>query len=1276
MEFYDSRNAYKQCDEVEPDLDKVLPAKEEPDPEKGPQEDLPRLRGLGDKLDCFKAKYFDENPLDNPLFAEKLVGEPTPPTELNPTKFASKIMVLPEEDDDYVVPQISKKPERSGRQNWRNRNRPYETVESTRVNYKYDPQTGKGRNAHFSTVRGTRLSNIMRKVKNRKPRPKITTTTPSSKYQTDSYQNQVYEDVMGNIRNMKNAYQVYEMTTLPSSTKVLVTAGSENTLKISDSTTSKEGDTPKPDVTDIVDVTNKTKSSEIKGLLPPPKYVVHRQNYRKHRPLVKSRMPFRRSPPTLSEILAHHHSIKLNKRSTTDDAKSSPNSTLSKNQKAFNNSIKVDAIKNDTLIAKFMEGANKTNVTFEPLDLEVEESRLISTQNRNVSTVLKINDKKKRRNSANSNLESDPQKIVYTIRDRIRHSKPKWDTRGYGKFATSPKTMDEDSRRKEPRYNRIERKKKPVDDRRNNSTVINSTESTRGIESAPSLIEHRESSTTEVYHAEESAVQQMIYHKENKDSDAEKVKNIDVEPQERFFEEDEEESTTNTYQVRENIDEDVTATTTKPTNFRNSKEVLNLQEYLESDPPGYAETFSEEATTVSSKYHEFEDDEEKQNEETDFPRSTPIPSLFLQDKDPEELSWKEEEGSNKDQTFFTYTSKPSSDESDKDDEHTEKATFYKPFPFSRYESKLKKESEESSPEEESEEKEEENDEEKDETHVFPWHADKEIKDKYKWLHNFDRYEYPWERRERLARERRERKRAKTRLYNEDEEESAIYEKPIYPWEKYDVPSETHKVNTRRDISRRYDSEESTTEYVPVAKYSSRYSSNAAKPKFSNAREISKSIKKFLENDESNENLSKEMENRSPSIRKSDREIFKKKLVRENVTLPPRKKNARRRTSQIDKNVMDNSHFDSKKVKSEEIVNETPEENSMEYLKLNRSSLNDSELPAIMNNLPSNMFYGTKEVPSATTQRKKRRRRILKNNSTISLDNASAESVTKPTKKRRRKPEVSTTTSATPTTSTDFNSRKLILTPIRRRYLKKDEKTIPKTNKADDFQVETSAPKEQTLEHRSRISKEKIITKTTYPNATENFDSMKMNSTSIKKQPIKLRIKSKRRKNNINLDNKKKLIKQNDGDYEVKLVDEDDIKKSIILNKPQNENQSNNFENFGMKQEELNKINNFGTYDGVTNDENENDNGGFAISPEVYVVRNLLKKTPPNQERNQAYERIENDSNEMTEDWKKRNNSKEASEERKKDAEQKWKPLLQAKSIKDPERRLYYYVERK
>lgn len=72
----------------------------------------------------------------------------------------------------------------------------------------------------------------------------------------------------------------------------------------------------------------------------------------------------------------------------------------------------------------------------------------------------------------------------------------------------------------------------------------------------------------------------------------------------------------------------------------------------------------------------------------------------------------------------------------------------------------------------------------------------------------------------------------------------------------------------------------------------------------------------------------------------------------------------------------------------------------------------------------------------------------------------------------------------------------------------------------------------------------------------------------------------------------------------------------------------------------------------------------------------MQNIPPNQNKNQANERTE--SHRITENRKDQNNDKanEEGEEEEEDLSQKQKPLLQAKFIKDPERRLYYYVERK
>ena len=75
MEFYESRDNV-QCPEVKGPQD-VVPKRTAPGEwNKKPRPNLPRLRGLGDKIDCLRTKYFGSDPLDNPFFKENAVGLP------------------------------------------------------------------------------------------------------------------------------------------------------------------------------------------------------------------------------------------------------------------------------------------------------------------------------------------------------------------------------------------------------------------------------------------------------------------------------------------------------------------------------------------------------------------------------------------------------------------------------------------------------------------------------------------------------------------------------------------------------------------------------------------------------------------------------------------------------------------------------------------------------------------------------------------------------------------------------------------------------------------------------------------------------------------------------------------------------------------------------------------------------------------------------------------------------------------------------------------------
>lgn len=68
----------------------------------------------------------------------------------------------------------------------------------------------------------------------------------------------------------------------------------------------------------------------------------------------------------------------------------------------------------------------------------------------------------------------------------------------------------------------------------------------------------------------------------------------------------------------------------------------------------------------------------------------------------------------------------------------------------------------------------------------------------------------------------------------------------------------------------------------------------------------------------------------------------------------------------------------------------------------------------------------------------------------------------------------------------------------------------------------------------------------------------------------------------------------------------------------------------------------------------------------------MQNIQPSRKRDRANEKTKSESNRITENWKTQNDDKEEKE----DEEQKQKPLLQTKFIKDPEHRMYYYVERK
>lgn len=72
----------------------------------------------------------------------------------------------------------------------------------------------------------------------------------------------------------------------------------------------------------------------------------------------------------------------------------------------------------------------------------------------------------------------------------------------------------------------------------------------------------------------------------------------------------------------------------------------------------------------------------------------------------------------------------------------------------------------------------------------------------------------------------------------------------------------------------------------------------------------------------------------------------------------------------------------------------------------------------------------------------------------------------------------------------------------------------------------------------------------------------------------------------------------------------------------------------------------------------------------------MQNSPPSRTNDRAKKRIENESSEINEGWEQQINSEKENEGEEDGNAEERQRLLQAKFIKDPERRLYYYVERK
>lgn len=137
MAFYDSTSGI-ECpvveDSVDPIPDRIKNKKSEDDNEEEIEQEPvgPRLKGLGDKIDCMKAKYFGENPLDSPIFSEDEIKIAVPkifeklarPTERDEITKRNQ----PSETTEKVLHKTDSKIKRGINRRTRKREAPFEPI--------------------------------------------------------------------------------------------------------------------------------------------------------------------------------------------------------------------------------------------------------------------------------------------------------------------------------------------------------------------------------------------------------------------------------------------------------------------------------------------------------------------------------------------------------------------------------------------------------------------------------------------------------------------------------------------------------------------------------------------------------------------------------------------------------------------------------------------------------------------------------------------------------------------------------------------------------------------------------------------------------------------------------------------------------------------------------------------------------------------------------------------------------------------------------------------
>lgn len=907
MEFYNSRDNYKHCDEIEANLN-VLPKREEPVADRGTEEDLPRLRGLGDKLDCFKSKYFDENPFDNPLFLEKEVEDPVPVAEIDPKQFASRIMMFPKENDEFVIQKPSRRPENyrqprkqgytTSRNQMRARTR-YNGYPMGRGGTRKRPRDYSAQSSRIKYAKGSinvRSGNWGMGKKNTEKNRVVASSSKISSLYTP-YQNQVYEDVMGTIKNLANSYQVYEVTTIPGASQDEITVNEDvknDDVKNSSANSSAKSSTNRKRkeksgaFTNPVDnrLNNFNMKNNKESMI--PKYRNRQRGVYK-----RTRVPQKGRPrvqqmykPVIRTV---KRKIRIYKRDLTD---------------ASEEKFREDERETSSSRENYYSRANSTNRNDQDFREDSNLGSAVSSDSRRKAT--RNNDREK------------PEKVVYTINDRIRYSKRKGEIRRVGKFGNKTKTVD--GRRREPRYNYIRKSIPP------NEISITTENSSSSLNDK---INSRETSTERIV---EFGNQEIAKESREAPYSIDEAKNDHVNISESLdhskrdsingSNEQIPNETKNGYAVHENVNEDETTTTLSPT--RTSSSFFELKSFLETEPSKYVGSSSEDFK-IPYSFNNSNDfgmnsngtGNEKGKEDTSntFPpsffsneesseREETITRLESSTESSEENSAPSNESvSEEDRTFFSYASRPSSPAENFEDEKyrdlgprvNKPAFIHPPFPDYKRSKGPRRSSEETGGS--GEEKEE---------YVFPWYRDKEDERRKKRNRGKSNgeYEYPWERRERLAREERRRKEGRRgkgfmkRFDDDDDEEESegisatTRRRNVHPRGRY-------RFWDRRDTvggGLYPDNAGSSSENQPIVKYSSRYSAErlpldkrSSSNGTTNAEEISRSIKKILEDDSGERKKEENDSSMEKILVTKPRKISKGAIVPGNVTLASSRK---------------------------------------------------------------------------------------------------------------------------------------------------------------------------------------------------------------------------------------------------------------------------------------------------------------------------------------------------------------------------------------------------